>query len=229
MKKGFTLIELLVVIVIIAILAALLFPVFSQAKVKGKQADCMSNLKEIGVAVALYESDSDDHFPLGHAPESDPLSSFDGGGDYEPHFIELLRPYIKNRNAEGIWRCKVDPSPRFNKEGDNTEFHVSYAVNGWFEYGQSATSVEQPSAKIHVLESVDDDHAHWWQIGRTSPQDPMLGFAEVVDLNDKRFKEQFAYTRHNGGSQYLFADQHTKWARLEQVWGKTRDTNALWP
>jgi prepilin-type N-terminal cleavage/methylation domain-containing protein len=64
-EGGFTLIELLVVIAVIAILAALLFPVFAQAREKGRQAACLSNLKQMGMAVALYAEDHDEKYPLG--------------------------------------------------------------------------------------------------------------------------------------------------------------------
>ena len=99
---GFTLIELLVVIAVIAILAALLFPVVGRAREKARQTSCASNLKQIGTAALLYMQDYDERFPLGHTPESDPLTTFDGGGDYELHFIELVRPYIKNTKNQGV-------------------------------------------------------------------------------------------------------------------------------
>ncbi|HZO87732.1 MAG TPA: type II secretion system protein [Chthonomonadaceae bacterium] len=165
-SSAFTLIELLIVIAVIAILAALLFPVFSRARDKARQASCMSNEKQIALAAALYIQDYDERYPLGHVPVADPLTTFDGGGDYEPHFIELLRPYIKNSRNQGVWRWPSDPSPRLNKEGDHTEFHVSYSVNGWFEYGQPIAQVETPAAKVYVVEPTDDDHFHWWEMGR---------------------------------------------------------------
>ena len=63
-RKGFTLIELLVVIAIIAILAAILFPVFAQARENARQASCMSNLNQIGLAMLQYTQDYDEHFPI---------------------------------------------------------------------------------------------------------------------------------------------------------------------
>jgi prepilin-type processing-associated H-X9-DG protein/prepilin-type N-terminal cleavage/methylation domain-containing protein len=227
--NAFTLIELLVVIAIIALLAALLFPVFSSAKNAAKKTTCSSNLRQLGVAAALYMSSSDDRYPLGHAPEQDPLQTFDGGGDYEPHFIELIRPYVKNSKNEGVWRCPGDPSPRLQKEGDTTEFHVSYSVNGWFEYGQDASQVDSPTAKVYVLESTDDDHLHWWQFGRTASTDPYLTYSQLMALGTKAVNEGFAPTRHNGLSNYLFADGHVETRPLSKLWGTTQQTNAFWP
>ena len=66
MKKGFTLIELLVVIAIIAILAAILFPVFAQARAKARQSVCESNLKQIGLACSMYLGDYDEHWVISY-------------------------------------------------------------------------------------------------------------------------------------------------------------------
>ena len=64
MKKAFTLIELLVVIAIIAILAAILFPVFAQAREKARQTSCLSNLKQIGLGLMMYTQDYDETYPM---------------------------------------------------------------------------------------------------------------------------------------------------------------------
>ncbi len=66
-RAGFTLIELLVVIAIIAVLAAILFPVFAQAREKARQTACLSNLKQMGTAVMMYSLDYDETLPLGYS------------------------------------------------------------------------------------------------------------------------------------------------------------------
>jgi len=88
-RTAFTLIELLVVIAIIAILAAILFPVFAQAREKARQVSCLSNMKQIGLGIKMYAQDYDEEFPMGNDdksynwennPEANPYSSFGGGG-----------------------------------------------------------------------------------------------------------------------------------------------------
>jgi prepilin-type N-terminal cleavage/methylation domain-containing protein len=98
MKKAFTLIELLVVIAIIAILAAILFPVFAQAKTAAKKASDLTNTKQIGVALQLYLADNDDTFmPSNHRED-------DSSGN-EVHWSWMLLPYMKN---EQIFVSPVD-------------------------------------------------------------------------------------------------------------------------
>lgn len=89
MKKAFTLIELLVVIAIIAILAAILFPVFAQAKAAAKQAACLSNMKQIGTGLAMYETDADDTMPPSQTTE----------GTFVVSWPQLMHPYIKNEDV----------------------------------------------------------------------------------------------------------------------------------
>jgi prepilin-type N-terminal cleavage/methylation domain-containing protein len=92
---GFTLIELLVVIAILAILAAVLFPVFAKIRESARQAQCSSNLKQIGVAVNLYTQDYDDTYSY---------------GGYNPYAERILSPYLQHRN-QGVWLCPNDLAP----------------------------------------------------------------------------------------------------------------------
>src|SRR5579871_2783216 len=129
MRKGFTLIELLVVIAIIAILAAILFPVFAQAKRAAKSSVCISNEKQFGLAFAMYGTDNDDILP--------PSRVF--------HFVDavtgnsVLEPYIKNhtKNSMGsIWVCPFEPVI-FQSNGQNNfrNFPVTYSMNVFLSPG----------------------------------------------------------------------------------------------
>jgi prepilin-type N-terminal cleavage/methylation domain-containing protein/prepilin-type processing-associated H-X9-DG protein len=95
--RGFTLIELLVVIAIIAILAAILFPVFAQAREKARQTSCLSNLKQIGTGLQMYAQDYDECFPLNNTSIPFPYNA-DGSrsGDRHGVWAKLLQPYLKN-------------------------------------------------------------------------------------------------------------------------------------
>ena len=114
-RKGFTLIELLVVIAIIAILAAILFPVFAQAREKARAIACLSNTKQISLAVVQYEQDYDEKTPNGVNPW--------GGAQ---GWAGQIYTYVKAAEA---YRCADDSTP--NKSSDGlTPFHISsYAYN----------------------------------------------------------------------------------------------------
>lgn len=121
-RAGFTLIELLVVIAIIAILAAILFPVFAQAREKARGISCISNLKQIGLALMQYEQDYDGMYPVPNdnnietvVPPDTFGESYSGHGSYIPNEITVgmqLDPYIKSGTEgvrpTGIWRCPSD-------------------------------------------------------------------------------------------------------------------------
>jgi prepilin-type N-terminal cleavage/methylation domain-containing protein/prepilin-type processing-associated H-X9-DG protein len=90
-KRGFTLIELLVVIAIIAILAAILFPVFAKARGKARQVTCLSNMKQLGLAIIMYADDNDETFP--------PSYYYQNGANSDQgyvHWSGMIMPYVKN-------------------------------------------------------------------------------------------------------------------------------------
>ena len=117
MKRGFTLIELLVVIAIIAILAAILFPVFARAREKARQTSCVSNFKQKALAMQMYATDYDDALPPSFCRTGlyYPLENYPGFAGAPPLWWPyLVQPYVKNWNMErcpsagvdsqGIWR-----------------------------------------------------------------------------------------------------------------------------
>jgi prepilin-type N-terminal cleavage/methylation domain-containing protein/prepilin-type processing-associated H-X9-DG protein len=101
-RKGFTLIELLVVIAIIAILAAILFPVFAQAREQARKASCLSNCKQIGLAMQMYAQDYDENLPGWDYPAAHPL-----GRDWDwAIVVPLLDAYVKSTK---MWSCPSGP------------------------------------------------------------------------------------------------------------------------
>jgi len=113
MRKAFTLIELLVVIAIIAILAAILFPVFAQAKAAAKKTQCLSNTKQTSIGVQMYVGDFDDTLMPWTANACNLQPPINGGGSFDTGYLynNLVQPYIKNGIdpktgvLNGVWEC----------------------------------------------------------------------------------------------------------------------------
>jgi len=117
-RSGFTLIELLVVIAIIAILAAILFPVFAQAREKARQASCVSNEKQLGLAVLQYVQDYDETYPFG----------MDDNWDWQQTWTYTVQPYVKSL---GVFQCPDDSINTATPPWGGSLNTISYAANGY--------------------------------------------------------------------------------------------------
>jgi prepilin-type N-terminal cleavage/methylation domain-containing protein/prepilin-type processing-associated H-X9-DG protein len=165
---GFTLIELLVVIAIIAILAAILFPVFAQAREKARQTACISNFKQIGLAVLQYNQDNDEYYPPSEVSTSG-QGNFTTGYDW----TYVVNPYIKNGNnqaaivggrnilgyAGGVYSC---PSAKFQNQQD--QFVVRLDVfPAWYNSGIGALSANAsgPAVSLSQIDSPSDKIGIW--------------------------------------------------------------------
>jgi prepilin-type N-terminal cleavage/methylation domain-containing protein/prepilin-type processing-associated H-X9-DG protein len=144
-RRGFTLIELLVVIAIIAILAAILFPVFAQAREAARKSSCISNSKQIGLGMLMYVQDYDETFPANRPNCSHgdgggfPYWGQDGNGIDDFHmqaqwFAFVIQPYIKN---QGIFKCPSAPQGIFKD---------------WFSGGASTTRLRTLMPGIRGLD-----------------------------------------------------------------------------
>src|SRR5438477_6652637 len=120
---GFTLIELLVVIAIIAILAAILFPVFAQARERARATACMNNCKQLGLALDLYKQDYDGTWPIWWNGPSNPTGDY----PYGHYWSGIILPYTK---SYAIRKCPSDPKPAPSNPDVNINGAVlSYASN----------------------------------------------------------------------------------------------------
>jgi prepilin-type N-terminal cleavage/methylation domain-containing protein/prepilin-type processing-associated H-X9-DG protein len=229
-NKAFTLIELLVVIAIIAILAAILFPVFAQAKLAAKKTADLSNMKQIGTMMALYGNDNEDRFPL---------TSFPSVGNSWPL---QCQPYIKNWD---MFRSPGDASTKWPPAGTKrpsldtpagdplwtyrwTSYLLSAYMSGAFTDADGTTgkfsvqsSVGSPASVIYVALARDDvaprDHFHGFYWG--SPSEQTSGFMQNLtwDAANNATKE-IKLNAFGEGCNFTYVDGHAKFGKWSQVW-----------
>jgi prepilin-type N-terminal cleavage/methylation domain-containing protein/prepilin-type processing-associated H-X9-DG protein len=224
--KAFTLIELLVVVAIIAILAAILFPVFAQAKTAAKKTVDLSNVKQLGTMIMLYASDYDDRFPL---------TSFPSRGNTWPLRCQA---YIKNWDMfrspgdnSTLWPAAgtQPPSPDAPQNDPRWDFRwTSYMLNaymsgGFADSGTYATTsaLAAPASVIYLALARDDvrprDHFHPFYWG--DPSEQVNGFMQNMTwdaaLNETK---EIKLNSFSGGTNYGYADGHAKFNKWGQVW-----------
>jgi prepilin-type N-terminal cleavage/methylation domain-containing protein len=209
-QRAFTLIELLVVIAIIAVLAAILFPVFARAREKARQASCGSNLRQLGVAFTMYAGDYDGCLPLS---TSNPDRRCEGYWWYE-----ALAPYVRNRQ---LYACPTGNPLNFTHTctcSVRTHYYERYphlvGARATYTYGlwdggptYSALpidSVQHPAEKFLIGDGLCY-HWHRWD----APMDPAKCGLDLPTWGAIVTTPRVA--PHSGGYAITFIDGHTKW------------------
>jgi prepilin-type N-terminal cleavage/methylation domain-containing protein/prepilin-type processing-associated H-X9-DG protein len=211
MRRGFTLIELLVVIAIIAILAAILFPVFARAREKARQSNCLSNVRQIGTALAMYTDDYDETLPRFNFG-----ALTVGGSPQNQTWARVLRPYVKNSQLF-ICPSKRQDGWMFEGDSDTTWAPCAYGVNDAYVF----PGVGYPVASLAQFGSP----AETITLSERSTLNTVRVYAPVAQGGAGANPPCNVDCRHNGGANFLFLDGH---AKLLPGTGDWRTTDALW-
>ena len=207
---GFTLIELLVVIAIIAILAAILFPVFAQARAKARQVSCASNIRQMGTAVTMYAQDFDEHFPL--AATLLPDFSF-------VNWHDLIDPYVKNKQ---IWDCPSSSLPLVDSMGKPV---CHYGFNTYYLNVSNTGGVP-----INPANPNDLNNAPGISLAAVTASSHTVLIADTIGVTNVPANHSSTYllppshtkdeiywgrpeARHSEGAVAGFVDGHAKWFR----------------
>ncbi len=218
-RRAFTLIELLVVIAIIAILAAILFPVFAKAREKARQSSCLSNVKQLNLAIMQYTQDYDETLPInGRDTTVTP--------NYEVRWYRCIEPYVK---SAGVYAC---PSKKFS--GTNRGYGISHTLTGW-GWARAMGDIQNPAGTCILMDTAQctdavtgavtakefknfESYATDWQV--TMPSDWTGGNAGTnytTTGNSNLTRRPIG--RHMDGLIVGYVDGHSKWMGIDAFIG----------
>jgi prepilin-type N-terminal cleavage/methylation domain-containing protein/prepilin-type processing-associated H-X9-DG protein len=212
-RTGFTLIELLVVIAIIAILAAILFPVFARAREKARQASCLSNLKQLDLGIQMYLQDYDEKFVTylwGEGNSGIPNSATWWAGIY-PYVsnLEIYECPSSGLGGHHAWDCWIHPP--FDKPGWTNNYGYSEIIGNWGG-GIKIANLKRPAETLVLADCTSTwiggywssaDRSHLRRVAFAAGGAP-CGCGPSLEMNPE-------WALHNEGSNCAFADGHAKW------------------
>jgi prepilin-type N-terminal cleavage/methylation domain-containing protein/prepilin-type processing-associated H-X9-DG protein len=221
-RSGFTLIELLVVIVIISILSAILFPVFARARENARRASCLSNMKQIGLAVMQYTQDYDERYPLPlwqmnfpndpttaatQSPlvSGTPAATFGTGGGGVLTWMDFIFPYTKSLQ---VFFCPTYSTTDKSAVGSKLQnYGYNMYISGWKSGASSTTSYAplalsallRPSETVTIL-----DYPKYRDVTPTN-------YCSTANFLDPTSSNYTLMWPHLDGGTVTFADGHAKW------------------
>ena len=231
--KGFTLIELLVVIAIIAILAAILFPVFAQAREKARQSTCLSNMKQMGLAVNMYLEDYDETYPPGRTEVA-------GVGTVLWTYYDIVYTYIKNFK---VFLCPSSYQTFNLKDWQYYAHGMPYGIQGHYTANtdimydlydnttspKTAGQITAPSDMVMIFEGsypalrdaqlANNGAYYCWLPGA------YLGNGGIAFGGPAEGLSDYKSGRHSEGINITYADGHAKFAKSKTVWGWVNTTS----
>jgi len=209
-RAGFTLIELLVVIAIIAILAAILFPVFAQAREKARGTTCLSNSKQMGLAMMMYSQDYDEGYPQGWY-----------AGPPQAWWLTLIQPYTKDSGKAGLLNCPSaagkDWAYSMNESLSTKNQSVIPNVADMMLIGEGTQNPDWGLA-------ASSTYYFWGDASAWTPRPANINSgkgdpnAMLIDRDEDTAKAVgYIRYRHNQGANFVYADGHTKFGRKGSV------------
>jgi len=216
-RRGFTLIELLVVIAIIAILAAILFPVFAKARDRASATACLNNMKQIGTALQMYLGDYDGKYPMNRfKPEP---------ADY--NWRTALFTYVQSKD---VLKCPTNKFSRYMEESG--KYPISYSLNGsMFHEGRfggraaTITDIKDPAGTLFIVES----RGRWPDLGPWALYDYGGGSNYRAYHPGVPNEQAGAFQTHSKRMNAVFADTHAKSVSMKEtldndMWKDSRAT-----
>ena len=235
-KAAFTLIELLVVIAIIAILAAILFPVFARARENARRASCMSNLKQIGLGIMMYVQDYDEKYPLAAivSYETPPNGLWYQNTRISPPNIswfwqQTVYPYTKSDQLYYCPSAQFTTHPYSGQYGANAQVIQPYTPLSLAAVNSPATTymaMDSGMYEIRIDSSVDyvnnPTGSFWYIPGTAKFTGTPAASLTPYPLTGSGAADYESDGRHFDGNNVIFADGHVKWIKTATMWDQAQ-------